>query len=236
MVITFAERQVVEVRVHSDFCVVVTSQLGCLFVQTTREGAESIEAAADEVYGATELATNTVVGVTETVAVSTSVASEAITLPVTAEAGVTADDVVGPTEMDMSEAITTPEAVSDATMSEVTGGGEGMGTSGDRIAAAAQVISSRVGDNLEAPPVAPSSVLNPSDLPKRLAGKAALVPRRSSKSSFSVDLSVVSTEPAADDGGHSSADLASAPIVDLTKKNPGPAANPSSTSLAAALL
>nr|TKW00840.1 hypothetical protein SEVIR_8G138800v2 [Setaria viridis] len=62
-----------------------------------------------------------------------------------------------------------------------TGGGEGMGTSGDHIAAAAQVISSGVGDNREAPPVAPSSVLNPSDLPKRLAGKAALVPRRSTK-------------------------------------------------------
>lgn len=56
------------------------------------------------------------------------------------------------------------------------------------------------------------------------------------RTSSSVDLSVSSTEPATDGAGHSAADPAPAPVIDLIEENLAPAVGTSAMSLAVALV
>lgn len=161
-------------------------------MQATSEVVETVEAAVDEVVGATEMSTNNADEVAETmtddgtVAADTAagnmtMASETTTPCVTEEPAVSTGSVARSTETDMSEVVKTPEAVSDATLSKIFGGGERMDTSGDHVAAAAQVIAAGTGDNPEAPLPAPSNMPIPSTLTMRLVGKTPLVPHRSTR-------------------------------------------------------
>nr|TKW26775.1 hypothetical protein SEVIR_3G213200v2 [Setaria viridis] len=134
----------------------------------TSEVEETVEVAPDEVVDAAETATNNAGEVAETAAdirtdaVDTAasdmtMAPEVTTPHVTLEAAVTAGGVAGSTETDKSEAVKTPEAVFDATLSEISSDRECMDTSGNRVAAAAQVLATGIGDNPGAPRPAPST-------------------------------------------------------------------------------
>lgn len=136
MVITFAEGQIVKLRVHSDLsCVVAIAYLYFFLLQTTDEVVEDVEVAADAVFDAAEMTVNNVVEtaeaaagnadiMTETAAGDVAVASKTVTHHAVIEMEVATDSVAGSTETNMSEVVKTPEVVSDATLPEASVGGE----------------------------------------------------------------------------------------------------------------
>nr|TKW26558.1 hypothetical protein SEVIR_3G198100v2 [Setaria viridis] len=197
--------------------------------EATSEVVEAVEAAAVEVVGTAERATNNADEVAEiatddgTVAAdmaacNVTMAPETTTLRVIEEVVVTAGSVAGSTETYMSEAVKTPKVVSDATLSEISGGRERMDTSGNPVVAAAQVLLWVLATTLKL-----RCLPHQGKLLWCLIGLPSEYPGTVFEASSSVDLGAAGTNPAADDESRSTTNPAPAPVIELTEENLAPA-------------